>query len=235
MPQAGYPDWQRVQNWDGPVLWQTNVVQGTVQQSSGLLDVSRFHTLSLYVDQNIGNATLFIEWFFDSAGTIASAARTIYLSALVNGGSFLRLPNLGASCKIFVQPIAGGNFETTLIAAGSNRVAPTEAAIPQDTLVRVLNQPLAASGVVQFYPNFLYSGPVRTWFSAPAAGWYMQIQSIDGNGNWQYVHGFTSAGTGDNSLGWVMPPSACRFQVTNPTAAAGNFYLVATPSTAGAI
>jgi hypothetical protein len=230
----GYPDWQRVNNYDSPVLFaQVTVVSaGTI--ITPVLDVSRYAYLG-GADQAITNsAQALITWYADSAGTIQTGQRVFSIHAS-QGIAYYRLPNLGPYCTLAWLEFGGVHFQHSCQMFGTNRFHPLEFIPSRAQLITQSNVPLAASASVNVWPVGYYAGPVQIWINGPASGWLYVLQSLDANAVAQFVDRAQPAASGDFRWNTVAPPGAWWVNVFNNTVTAGNYYLSVTQSTTGAL
>lgn len=233
MSAIGYPDWQRVVNWDGPVLWQPPGTPFSSILFSPVLDVSRYHLTALFLQLTGGEAQVTVVWYFDQGGTMQAGRRVFFTNRNVANGNWLRMVNQGSFVQIEIEPLQAGTVTPFIRVSGSNRTGPTEVTPPNDMLAQQAFSPLAGNTSVDVWANYMFAGPVSIWFNVPASGWELEVFTADRPTTTYPIFNVLSSGAGDITAKIVLPLSACKFQVHNTTVAAGQYSLAVVPSDTG--
>lgn len=233
-PSRGYADWQRVDNWDSPTLWNVTPSIGNAIVQSPIIDVSRFAYLSGVMEEDTSQCVVDLRWLSASSGGSFIGFRTFVLSTLIPNFAYVRVPNLGPFLQIQVSPIAAANFEFSATLLGTNRVHPLEFIPRNPTLIDKQAQTVGAGAAATVYPGDYYAGPMRIWATCGATySWALYF--LNTVGVWDFVEQIQTQGASVNSsVNTVAPPGAWRVVLTNTGAANANYWLCATPSTTGA-
>lgn len=233
MSAIGYPDWQRVVNWDSPILWEAPGAPFNVTLVSPIVDVSRYHLLVMLLELTGGDTQVTVTWYFDPAGTRIAGQRVFFTNHNCTAANWLRLANQGSFARVQIEPLNAGTVSPFVRMSGSNRTAPTEASPQVDMLAQQAFSPLAANATVDVWANYMFSGPVSVWFNVPASGWELEVFVTDRPVTLYPIFNVLSTAGGDITAKIVLPISTCKFQVHNTTAAAGQYSLAVVPSSTG--
>ena len=233
---TGYPDWQRVSNYDSGILWSddTGVTNATVQ--SPVLDVQRYALLSGLISCVTGQVLVTLQWYPDDTGSILNQLQTqeFVMSALVAEPAMLNVLNLGPFVQVTLTAIGGANYRVAARLFASNRQNPLPAAPIFPLMVDVPTQALGAGLTTKVYPLGYFAGPVQVFISVPAVTWGWGIEYMFTDGTW---HSITGSGTGSTPLlstqVLIVPLNAWRLSVTNASGAGGNFSATITQTTTG--
>jgi hypothetical protein len=127
----GYPDFQRTENWDGPIV--TELVEETIPEGkvkgTGLFDCSRYAATSGYVEMTAGSMFCVAEWYTAEAGGALIGKRAWKMTPTAGSKGTLRLTNLGPWCGITFHALVGGC--TVKYAFQLTNRLPTQEAIPE--------------------------------------------------------------------------------------------------------
>lgn len=230
---SGYPDWQRVSNWDGPVAKLAVSGGALVSDQTPIFDVSRYAYLGGYDTTVLEPCGVQISWFADSAGVDLCGARRFALNHNMTAAQY-RLPNLGPYCQLVWSEGTGGAFQHRCVILPTNRFHPLEFVPANPQLLGIANQNIANNVTNTLWPSDYYAGPARVAFTCGTAGLTVTIQSIDSNGNATVVDSFATP-AGRSAVDTVLPSGAVNVQVQNTTGAAVNYYLSITQSQTGSL
>lgn len=230
----GYPDMQRIDNWDSGLLFEDEATVRNAPIASPVMDVSRYAYLGGFdICQLIPVAVRAI-WTADNPPTLPLGNRDFALTDLITGNAQYRLPNLGPYCQLTYTPMAAGNWRHTARIIGTNRVHPLEFIPDSAVLIDVQAQNVAAAATVTVYPTDYYAGPVQVW-SVIGQTSIVWLEYLAAGAVWHQLAQETVAAAANSVVDWATPPGAWRINVKNTGAAAGSLFLAVTPSTTGAL
>lgn len=131
----GYPDYQRVENWDGPAVFtrqQVNITAGGEGEYE-TFETSRYAQLGVTMEAIIGKMTINFQFLTAKTGGATLGVKSYCMNPQV-GRCNLRVPVLGPYCRITVKATieVASKLLTTVIP--TNRLAPQEA-IPRNNLL----------------------------------------------------------------------------------------------------
>jgi hypothetical protein len=126
----GYPDFQRVENWDGPefVPLTSPVIPELKPFATGYVDCSRYSATALQIEVFLGTVKCEVEWSSEPGFTGRIGAKTWRMAFGTGGSGYLRLTNLGPFVNLIIHSV-GAEAAVHLHAIFTNRV-PTQEAIP---------------------------------------------------------------------------------------------------------
>lgn len=228
----GYPPWQRIQNYDSPVLWSSSPVLSTVTVTSPVIDVSRYAYLGGSLDSTHLAFWVDIQWFVDAAATVR-VGRQQFLVDVSTAACKLRLPNLGPFCVISCAPAPGPSFSAVINVFGTNRVHPLEF-IPETPQLLTWEAQTIPNG--QSYVNIpdYYSGPVLIVSLANTTQITVTPQWFDSTRGAHNIDQWISGGGAITRVDTVLPDGFCAILLTN-TGAAQTGSLWVTASATGAL
>ena len=231
-PARGYPDWQRIQNYDTGILY--NLVPGLTSGSftSPIIDVSRFEYMGGYLFELSSQCSVGLRWFIDRAGAIAVGAITLVLSANVTNGAQIRFPNLGPFLQVTVVPLAGLQYDPDVAIFATNRFHPLEFIPVNPVLVDQQNFPVAGNATAVFYPSDYYAGPVSTWCLFGQTG-QLTFEYLTAGNNWDDFYQVILTANAEVTPQVVTPPGAWRCVLVNQSAVATGVYLAVVPPMTG--
>jgi hypothetical protein len=223
---SGYPDGQRVENWDTQILYHDGGLNVNTSIQTGLLNVSRYAYLGGF-DQA---ATLSLQatflWYSDNVNFIPVGSRTFVLDSNINSRAQYRLPNLGPWATIVWTNITNGTPTHSSQIFATNREHPLEFIPAHVDLVNIQGSAIAGTTTQTVYSSDYYAGPVDVWFEAPAASWLLSFFYLDIHDNWvEFFQTPQSTAASDLQYKVVTPPGAWRVKVSNLNAAGGTYYL----------
>lgn len=234
-PARGYPDWQRIDNYDTPVEWSQTLTSASSPINSPALDTSRFAYLGGYIQCTAGTMLVLITWCADQALTTQLGSRRFVLSGSIGALAQLRLPNLGPFVQITVQSAAGGSYTVAAQVILTNRVHPLEFIPENALLIDQQGTTLGANATVTTFIGDYYAGPVSMFVSSGQIfNVTAQYITITGATHAFFQEANQAANVAFN-FGFVAPPGAWNVAVANTTAVATVFFLAVTPSVTGSI
>lgn len=213
----GSPDWQRVANWDGPVLLSavTYEMPKGVERVTPVFDVSRYSALALNYSVIEGGAYMNVGWFGTSALGPPGQTRLFRLGP--TGGTYgqLRLSNLGPFVQIGLQG-SGESNKISLSAQPTNR-PPQQEAIPYGAVILKGAKTFAANETYTEYSGQLASGILRVSANTGAAKpFYLRAYVATGDGE-ELPIGQAEVGTSGffGQIECYLPPLPLKLEVHN--------------------
>lgn len=234
MPVRGYPDYQRVENWDGPEVLTNFGTLNTGKVESPIVECSRYGYLTGSIGTGVNDAALKVEYFYDAAGTQFIGIRQMILSTNPLNTGQVNLPNLGPFMKVIVKPLTEGTqWEGFIRLFLSNRLSPTELRLPVPLLAEGEHAFLGAEGFLVPAAGY-FAGPIRVYASMTAGetAFSVETQAIPQLGVASLVDKTLLAKAGEFTALHVMPSTACFFVVR--TGGPANVLWRMTPFTSGA-
>lgn len=230
---GGYPDGQRVQNWDGPILWNHDTGPTTTDVTSPVMDVSRFAYLCGNLSASQGNPDIIIDWYLDSAATIPVGGRSFAMSVNVGGGAQLRIPNLGPYVQITLAQAIVGTYRVVAYIFATNRVYALDFLPGGPLLIDQQDVTLGAGATAVLYPTGYYAGPVQIWTDIAAPS-LLSMQALVAGSGWDYIAQQSAPSTPSQVVyEWVAPSGAWRINFTNTGSSPAGYYLAVIPSLTG--
>lgn len=230
----GYAAWQRIANYDGPIVWQANQNPGTTGQTSPVLDCSRYAYVGGQLGESSSQALWTFNWYADAGGVTQIASRQFVLYFRTEFAQ-IRLPNLGPFLKITIAPIPnGGTIASTGVIFFTNRVHPLEFIPTNPGLISQQATAINANTTNIYFPSDYYAGPVSVWASTNYATGLVDMDQMATDGTWQTVNQYKITTNGPVQQVMIAPAGAWRVAIQNSTASASTFYLAVTPSVTGA-
>lgn len=227
----GSPDWQKVQNWDGPAL-NYGFRKASAPFTVGPFNVSRYGYLAGQLGLGTGaTGQALFKWAIDEAFTESLGFRDLTLSNQFADFANLRLLNLGPFVEVELIPEEGvlTGFTTRLIA--TNRAHPLEL-IPFKPVLLVAEHTFAGAGSVFLYPESYYGGPARLFLKPEAAGeTFVHLEALDSPGTWAIADFASAAASAVATPELVIPPGGWRLNLFS--AAAQNVQVTVTAFMSG--
>lgn len=180
LPARGYPDWQRIDNYDTGVLAALTLA-GVGPVTSGVLDVSRFACLSAVCTPAVGSDVVFsAQWWADVAATIPMGSRNIVFGSGINHAATFIIPNLGPFVTTSLLGAGGvaANGSCDVIATNRQHTNETISASP----LPISRQPIlvGAGAAVDVFPLDYCSGAMQMWLTADQLA-VVEIRAFDTN------------------------------------------------------
>lgn len=229
----GYKDWQRLTNWDDPVLIDQVTVKHTGLFQSPVLATARLAAVMgrMWVTTSPVQCTL--EYFLDQAATKPCGKQTFVLDPTVSQLAQLKYPCLGPWLQISWQPKE--EAESYLLTARvflTNRQHPL--ILTPTTPVLVNANPLVApgGGQVDAWPPSQYAGPIRIkGFSSQS--WTVWLQAEYTPGFFTVSEVLAAAGNVNGFVTTIAPATAWKLTLINGGGAEANVNAVCWPSLTG--
>jgi hypothetical protein len=231
-PNRGYADWQRVENWDGPVLFEDVGRASAGDILSPILDVSRYAYLGGYDSVGNNNALVVFTWYADSAGLKPVGVREFTLSPSIGNPAQYRIPNLGPYVQIRWAEFPAGAFTHTARVFPTNRFHPLEFIPSHPELIHAVNVPFAIGQNINFWASDYYGGPVQlhTWSGQSAMEYAIQYVDVTNVLQYAAVLDPPNANTKTTAL---VPCGAWKVNVSNTGGLATTVYLTVIASATG--
>lgn len=210
---GGYPDWQRLTNYDGPTAWSINQGGIAARLIGPMMDMSRYATLSTFMEVSGGPTQIGISWFLDQAGTVLVGQRTIMMGVNPGESENINLLNLGPWAQIEISPIGAGVRGANIVAHGTNRTFPSEVAPNSQELVYVDGVTLQPNTDLTVIPSGYWSGPVVMW-ARTDSNITTTFQALAGNGAWNDFWQLSPGSISDSSI-VVIPLGEWQVILTN--------------------
>lgn len=214
---GGYPDYQRVENYDGPVVLnrkELKVAKGVVK-GLGPFDVSRYAAVKLNIECTLGVGILKLSYGTLEGGAAFIGVREIIVSAELAREAVLEIPNLGPELTVEWFGLAASN--TVLVTAvPTNRQVNGTAVFPGVLLLQSVAKPKAA-GEVAVAPGFIATGTVRLFVATEGLGTpNVFITVLDATGTIREISRFAGEVGKSFIVGeFYLPPSPLRLVFTN--------------------
>ena len=231
-PNRGYADWQRVENYDSGTLFTTFGYNAGDDQTSPILDMSRYACVGGYDINQSGPCNVLMTWYADAAGTVPLGSRSFQLSQLIIRPAQYRIPNIGPFLQIEWTQLGAGNLIHTCNIIGTNRQDPT-IFIPYDSLmIDQQNAFLGANASQDTYPSSYSSGPHGVCVLANQNMLVTFITLSAGNTWDTFYQQLVTAG--EKLVDTVVTPNgAWKANVMNEAANVTTYYLTAVASSTG--
>ena len=234
MPDIGYPDFQRVVNWDSPVLYSGSVTDETTYVQSGALDVSRYGYMGGYMQCYVGYCTVTLEWFLDQAMTTIVGQREFTLDQHIANICQPKIVNMGPFLQVTFEAIGNAPFTADWSLNATNRPSALEFPPIVPYLINAQDIVIGASQAVFDYPASYYAGPIMIGVYNTAGPGSILLQQLSLQGTWDYFDQYNNfAGSAWLRFNSVVPAGAWRVEFSNAEAASSNYYLTVTPSNTG--
>lgn len=157
----GYPDWQRVQNWDGPLVFSQSGVNHKGRFQTPIVEVSRFAAIEGRVKAFIAPVLLTLEWFAGPTEETLTGQRQLVLTPEISEWAQLQIRNLGPWVRATFAPVdVAVEWQLGLQLVCTNRAYPLELVPRQSVLVNT-SHAFAEAGSVTAYPTDYFAGPIR--------------------------------------------------------------------------
>src|SRR5579859_3494218 len=158
----GYADWQRIQNYDGPVVFNT-----TATSHEGIFrpflrtGVDRYSHLSGFIEVGENPVLCTLGWWTAAESAKVLQLRQFVIDPLVTEAPYLHIPHQGPFLEIELEPLTGAtHWKLTSALAFSNRVFGLEFVPRYPVLVSHAFAFVAEENLIS-YPRGYYAGPAR--------------------------------------------------------------------------
>ena len=231
MPDIGYPDFQRVVNWDSPVLYSGSVTGETTYVQSGALDVSRYAYMGGYMQCYVGYCTVTLEWFLDQAMTTIVGQREFTLEQHIANICQPKIAHMGPFLQVTFEAIGNAPFTADWSLFATNRAYPLEFVPVLSVLMDNVAETLTTGSSTDTYPGSYYAGTIQLTAYITNPPTRFTIESMDLQANWNAV-AYLDSGT-DNLPNFtaLVPDGAWRITLYNgsSTTSTTTFSVVSSP------
>ena len=234
MPDIGYPDFQRVVNWDSPVLYADSVDNVTTYKQSGALDVSRYAYMGGFASITAGYCLVTLEWFLDQSMSTIVGERQFTLDQSISEICQPKIPHMGPFLQVTFEAIASNPFSGSWSLFATNRAYPLEFVPINPVVFDVQGVDVGAISSSSWYPSNYYAGPALLSMYSTEASCQSGIQRLTSAGSWEFIYNLDlPAGSQWNQWRIVLPSGAWRCVYTNNSASTATMYGTITHSTTG--
>lgn len=231
----GYNDYQRIINYDGPVLLAETSAKAKGPKTFGPVNVSRWLATQIRVGpkEPARNGLLTCEWATEKTGGEPLGERQIPFTSHL-GIMQLLVPNLGP--WLTVQLEWGGTGVTFVCSASNRLITPAGIVTPTvPVIIPVSTHKLKAAEGVTVYPASYAAGPIGVRLTASGKAASATLEALNPEGEWEAVTVRELAGTLlSESLSLIAPLGAWRLHVVNTAALEAEVTLAAVASPTGA-
>lgn len=234
MPDIGYPDFQRVVNWDSPVLYADSVDNVTTYKQSGALDVSRYAYMGGFMSITAGYCLVTLEWFLDQSMTTITGQRQFTLDQNISEICQPKIAHMGPFLQVTFEAIASNPFSGSWSLFATNRSFPLEF-VPVNSLLIDQQDISVGAGVNDtFYPDSYYVGPALVGVYSNQPSGAVQFEQLSTSGTWDFFDqsGIITSNTWTRII-TILPTGAWRTILENGATASASMFLVVTPTTTG--
>lgn len=166
----GYSDYQRIVNWDGPLVWEILTKAITGEANSGVINCARYGYIAGRVSLTGEDFQLRMEWFSDEAATKQLGQMVMTLSPSVQNPAQLRIPNMGPWVRVVLEGKEGAaKCTATARLFLSNRIHPLQL-IPVAPMIFRSTHTYAVSENLFIGPFDYYAGPAEVNYETNVAG-----------------------------------------------------------------
>lgn len=217
---VGYPDGQRLQNWDSPTFYSIINQRVPAQVQSPIGDVSRYASVEGVVGVGIAQAFLTFQWYGDAQGNLVLGTRQFNLDPNINQAGQFLIPNMGPFLQVSISGFGGGDPSVYLTVNPTNRQRLLEWLPFNPVLIAQTNIALAASAIDNFYPSDYYGGPVYVHLQATQPASFM-LKYLNNVAAFTNLAVFTQAANVPLVQSLIVPEGAWRLDAQNTNATAG--------------
>lgn len=232
----GYPDWQRLQNWDSPSLFQRRMAFSGLSDDSGIMDVRLYQYLGGidFITAAPGGCSVHVSWYQDPSGSTLVGEQIWLIDPFGSGQQQWRLSNVGPYARVVWTSIDGvQNFTHTCNLLGTNRFHQLMF-IPPNVNPLYIVQGTNINAGAQFTHSLqsLYTGPARIRINTAAAAWSVDLQAYTAGGLYQSVDVLINS---PPAATFLIPIGSSRLVVSNLDGVPRNFDIALTPAWLGSV
>lgn len=210
--ERGYPDWQRVSNWDGPVFYSANAVlhKGSAALPAPI-NVDRYSSVEGKIRALKNPVKVTFVWLSAASGGVTIATRRFEVDPLIVNACNLHLPSLGPWLSVEWNPAeAATEWELTATLLLTNREYPLEM-VPLESLLLNASHEFTEAGAFAVYPTTYYAGPIRLLLSqSVVATLTAKLEVETGAGVWVPIDTVAITGAETKVVTMVAPLGAWR-------------------------
>lgn len=211
---VGYPDYQRVVNWDSPVLYQGDLQIITSYVQSNPIDVSRYAYLGGFINLTAGQCLISIQWFLDDKLQTLVGERQFRLDAGINNICQPKIIHMGPWVQITLQTINNAQFTVGWSLFATNRTSALDFVPQESVLIDRQGEAYNASQTITHYPTAYYSGPARIFASASEA-FTISALWLGDLGNYDYFWQDLTVASNNFNADVIVPAGAWVINATN--------------------
>lgn len=232
----GYEDYQRVSNWDAPILGEGTKTSLLENFPLEFKDVSRYAYLYLRIrptSAEKGLLLLHLDYWNHPLGGLNCGERDIVLTPEIKVPIQIRVPNLGPFVTIRLTRIeaAGGTCDFQI--APTNRYVPIEVIPSAPTLINEIAKVVLKAGNIKVWPLSYFAGPAVFYFSPAGEKFSLLLRYVDKLGEFHTFSTLSPAAGSNTKENVVLPVGAWFAEVLNAGAADSQFDLSLIPSLTG--
>lgn len=233
-PARGYPDYQRIDNYDTGVIINEQTGVTSQQVSSNIEDVGRFACVAGSVQVATGPVLFQVAWYLDAAASILAGVRQFSLSEQITSNTLVHLVNMGPFVQVTAFPFGVTNYNLTALLFATNRVLPVEFMPERALLIDTEAVALNTGTNVNVYPGGGFAGPAMVGYNAGPVATTLQYQYLNDLNVWRFFRFENVVANTFTNETVVFPPGAWRINASNASGTNTTFNLKVTPSTTGA-
>lgn len=229
----GYKDWQRLTNWDDPVLIDQVTTKHTGLFQSGILATARLAAVMGRMWVTTSPVQVTLEYFLDQAATKPCGKQTFVLDPTVSQLAQLKYPCLGPWLQISWQPKEESEgYNLTARVFLTNRQHPLILTPTGPALVATSHLVGAKGGQVDSWPSSQFAGPIRIkGFSVQP--WTIWLQAENSPGIFTVTEVLSGAPSTNAAVTTIAPATAWKLTAINTGEAEGEIGVNCWPSLTG--
>lgn len=233
---AGYADFTRVNDWDGP-LTGPGTVTVNFRADYGPYFMGRFARFIASIAPSPTNLTFVqFDWYADNAKTVHLATETVVTHPGIPVNWEGVLDNYGPWVTVTISTIGGSGVEVTVNMVPTNRQPQRPMALPRPSMYNATQTVPAGGSAGPFYPLNYSSGPALLYAtSAGSVG--VQLNTWPPDSPWsEYTFYEFDVGTGAPvvAANLVLPQAGWLLRASNAGGVNADLTVVITPSPTGA-
>ena len=212
----GFPDYQRVVNWDSSALINDTGTARVGSFTYPAVFVGRYAYLAMVAAvRGVPNCRMTVTWFSDAALSIGLGSVNIMLDPNNSGNCQLRLENLGAFAQITLASVGVANFTSHMTVIGSNRpynipVVPSDAGVIFNSVGVI-----GAGASVPIVPDTYFAGNGILSILPAAAPVTAELRGMDLGGTYRGWATVSAAANVRASVQTLFPMGAWEIVLTN--------------------
>ena len=241
----GYPDYQRVVNWDSPPLIEEVVKKLPFEVP--LLNMSRYANLCLRVEvqESDGPIAVCVEWYQLNKvvpETYTFIAQSTWCMPGSAEGPGLHTINVTlparapyARVKIEASSVKTTKLTGAIWVSANNRSVSQICGVSSSFLIQLENAKRLKGEKLTVYPAFFYTGPMTVSLRAvapPGSTWALEVMQPN-VGEWKLLWLQDAPDSFWHSYQLYAPLGYWRFQANNESAGEATFGVAATCATSG--
>jgi hypothetical protein len=221
----GYPDRQRVKDWDGETVFVPEIGERDTAAVSSNINVSRYASLWGKVAPSSNGVGVLVElnWRAQTELTSLSPTRFIAIAPPEESPAqplFFHVPNLAPILRIRMDAI--GPLHTPWFPEAEygldNRQYAVETTPLQQGLITPSSILLAGGNNFYVYPRYFYAGPITMYVYCETATSQIGVEAYTTGGVWHRIGVYTAPVNEYSPVTFQVPLGSWRIVITNPTA-----------------